>query len=123
MPINPEGKVIPEAENFLKEEQVKFINDFKIHSSMQGFSEKVKVAKYQAAIQMIAANQIEESVKSLNGTIDKLDRAIINADQSSGALTKAIINITRRGTIIAALSLIVAAASVGLEFYNFFTDS
>ncbi len=58
-----------------------------------------------------------------NKSLQSLNENIKNADESSTKLTLALNKITKAGVIIAAISLIVAFLSVGLDYYKFFSQT
>ena len=58
----------------------------------------------------------------LLGLLARLNTNIKKADESSTRLAKILNRITLIGTIIAALSLIIAVAAVALEYIKFFCD-
>lgn len=64
--------------------------------------------------------KVSESLPVLNEQLVQLNENIKEADESSGKLTSAIKNITLWGTIIALGSMLIAALSVGLEYWKYF---
>jgi hypothetical protein len=69
-------------------------------------------------IALILGNML--SAKILRGSIKSLNESIRQANESSTKLTTALNRITLTGIIIAALSLLVVATNVVLEYWKFF---
>jgi len=64
---------------------------------------------------------LNKGLMKMDESITKLDANIVAANESSERLSTALRRITLWGTIIAAISLFVAIASVGLDYYKTFS--
>ena len=60
------------------------------------------------------------SARIFQNSVSELSENIKKANESSGKLTNAIKNITLWGTIIALGSMLIAALSVGLDYWRYF---
>ncbi len=67
-----------------------------------------------------AFDAFNEKLTQANTNLEQLNASIKKADESSGKLTNAIKNITLWGTIIALGSMLIAALSVGLDYWRYF---
>lgn len=67
-----------------------------------------------------AFDAFNEKLTQANTNLEQLNASIKQADESSGKLTSAIKNITLWGTIIALGSMLIAALSVGLDYWTYF---
>jgi len=63
---------------------------------------------------------INKQIRETKNALIFLNDAIRKADESSTKLTKALNRITLTGIVIAGVSFLVAAASVGLEYWKYF---
>jgi len=65
-----------------------------------------------------ALSGLGRTMGSIKDSLDQLNKNMQESSASSGRLTQALKNITLWGTIIAGVGVLVAALSLGLEFYK-----
>lgn len=89
--FDKDHRLTAEAKKHLNSEQVGFVEDFTLHSTISTTPDKVHIAKFNAAMQMYAANLVQDSIQSLISSNERIAVSNERHSQSMNRLTMALV--------------------------------